>query len=438
MQIAQQLYEGVKIAGKEVGLITYMRTDSVNLSQKALSEASEFIKKNYGQEYSLPYPRQYKTRSKVAQEAHEAIRPTNFQMAPDKISRDLSQDQYKLYKLIFNRALASQCREAEIEKTNAEILAKDYTFSASGERLVFPGFIKIYGIQITSKELPEIKEGEELDLVELFKDQKFTEPPSRFSEASLIKTLEEQDIGRPSTYAPTISTIQDRGYVTLKAKYFYPEEIGILVINLLKKHFPEIVDLRFTAKMEDELDEIAQGKMQAKQVLSEFYTPFEKLLKIKEKELKKKDIAEEKTNIKCEKCGKYMVIKIGRYGKFLSCSDYPKCKFSKPLIDERAKIKDFNEDKSLAEATKEKCPDCGGALVLKEGRFGPFLACSKYPKCKFTKTVIKKIGMKCPDCKDGEVIERRTKKGKLFWGCTNYPKCKWASWEFPKKKLKNY
>jgi len=401
-----------------------------------MREAAYFIKKHFGDEYALSSPRVYRTKSRVAQEAHEAIRPADFAQEPDKISKDLTQDQYKLYKLIFNRALASQCKEAEIEKTLVEISAKEYIFSASGERITFPGFIKIYGVQNDSKALPKLAENEALNLVELIKEQKFTEPPPRYSEASLIKMLEEQDIGRPSTYAPTISTIQDRRYVTLKAKYFYPEEIGILVINLLKKHFPEIVDIKFTARMEDELDEIAQGKIKSAEVLSKFYRPFEKLLAKKEKELKKKDIAEEKTSEKCEKCGKQMVIKIGRFGKFLSCSDYPRCDFSKPLIDERAKIKDFKEDKSLGEATREKCPKCGGDLVLKEGRFGPFLACSQYPKCKFTKTVIKKIGMKCPECGQGDVVERRTKKGKLFWGCSNYPKCKWASWEYPKKNSK--
>jgi len=426
MMIAQQLYEGIKISGKgRVGLITYMRTDSVQISKKAQKDALKVIEQVYGQKYVPETPRIFKTRSKLAQEAHEAIRPTYPEIEPKKITQDLSLDQNQLYGLIWKRFIASQMREAEFAVTIVEIAAKKYIFRAKGEQIIFIGFLKAYSVPVIFT-LPVMKIGEELNLIELISEQKFTEPPARFTEAELIKALEKNGIGRPSTYAPVITTIQDRRYVVKKGKYFYLEELGEMVTKLLKKHFPKIVDIDFTADMEKDLDKIAMGKKESEAFLDKFWLDFSANLKNKEKEVKKKDLITQTTDEKCEKCGKPMEIKYGRFGKFLSCTGFPDCKFSKPLVETGS----VHQDKKIS---NEKCEKCGADMVIKESRFGQFLACSKYPKCKFTKSIIKKIGLTCPECGKGDIIERRTKKGKVFWGCSQYPKCKWASWEFPDK-----
>ncbi len=431
MIVAQQLYEGVKIAAEKgrTGLITYHRTDSTQVSTKAQWAAQKAIKELFGKKYALEKPRQYKTRAKGAQEAHEAVRPTIPSLEPEKIKKDLAPDLFALYSLIWRRFLASQMREAIFEVTIVEVKAKKYLFRAKGERIKFLGFLKVYGAPKVF-ELPDLKVDEILDLLDLISEQKATEPPQRYTEATLIKALEREGVGRPSTYAPIISTIQDRNYVVKKGKYFYPEELGEVVTRLLKKNFPKIVDIKFTAKMENDLDDIAEGKLKRLKFLKEFWTDFEKNLKQKEKEVKKKDVILEKVEEKCPECGKELEVKFGKFGKFLSCTGYPKCKFSKPQVNTGSK----KADKKIEEKVSgQKCKKCGGKMLIKESRFGPFLACSKYPKCKFTKSIIQKIGKSCPECKKGDIIERRTKAGKVFWGCSKYPKCKWATWEDPKR-----
>jgi DNA topoisomerase-1 len=453
MMVAQRLYEGIKISGEREGLITYMRTDSVNLAPEALKEAEQVIKKEYGNKYYAGRPRVYRTKSKRAQEAHEAIRPTSFKRLPKKIAKFLDNDQAKLYDLIWKKAIATQMAEAIVDATTVDVAVKGYVFRASGSIIKFPGFIKVYvedadevrsgsmsamarmsrqakskqenGIEISGQVvLPPLKKDELLNLEKLNLDQKFTEPPSRYTEASLIKALESHGIGRPSTYAPTISTIQDRNYVRIDEGKLVPEDIGEIVTNLLKKHFPQIIDYKFTANVEDQLDEIAEGDLKWQKVVREFYQPFNKTINKKGKELSKETITEKKLDEKCPKCGKPLIVKVGRFGKFISCTNYPKCKYDKPFIDKRIEKK----------AEGEKCEKCGGKLVVKEGRFGPFLACKKYPKCKFTKALPEKGSkIECPGCKKGTVVLRHTKGGKRFWGCSIYPKCKWASWKDPRE-----
>lgn len=432
MMLAQRLYEGIEINGEREGLITYMRTDSLNLAPSALKDAAKAITKEFGDKYYPGKPRYFKKKSKNAQEAHEAIRPTYFKYTPKFLKKYLDSDQAKLYDLIWKRAIASQMSEALVDATTVLVKSGKYQFKATGQIVKFPGFIRAY-IESDNQEeveiagqviLPPLKVKEPLNLEKILPSQHFTEPPARYTEASLIKALESYGIGRPSTYAPTISTIQDRHYVKIEEGKFVPEEIGVLVTKLLKKHFPNIVDYDFTAKVEDELDDIADGKMDWPEVIKEFYEPFNKNLKAKSKELSKSDITEEKIDEKCPKCGKGLVIKMGRFGKFISCTNYPKCKYSRPYIDKKIEQKVDNE----------KCEKCGGEMVVKEGRFGPFLACKKYPKCRFTKSLPQKgPKINCPECKKGEVIARHTKRGRKFWGCSNYPKCKWASWTEPKK-----
>lgn len=420
MRIAQQLYEGVTIDGQQTGLITYMRTDSLNLSNEFLNKTQEFISRSLGKSYGINSPRRFKTKSKGAQEAHEAIRPTNPKSNPDSIKKFLSPQQHRLYNLIWQRAVASQMAEAIFDTTKIEIKTdNEYIFKSNGETIKFDGFLKIYNQrELKDKILPPLKENNNVDLIELKTEQKFTEPPARYSEATLIKALEEKGIGRPSTYAPTISTIQDRRYVIKNEdRKLQPTEMGVVVNDLLVKHFSEIVDYDFTAKMENDLDEIAEGKQKWVPIIKDFYTPFAKNLKNKYEEIDKKEITEEKSDEKCEKCGSDMVIKLGRFGKFFACSNYPDCKTTKPLEKQ--------------EEIDEKCEKCGEPMKIKYGRFGKFLGCSGYPECKNIKSYEKKIGMKCPKCQEGDVVEKRTKKRRTFWGCNKYPKCDFASWKKP-------
>lgn len=424
---AQKLYEGKELAGKKSsGLITYMRTDSFNLAEKAIQEAQNFISKEYGTNYS--HPVRYKTKSRSAQEAHEAIRPTSLHRTPASIKQYLTSDEYKIYDLIWRRTLASQMQPAIFDATIIDIItqasakdAREYLLRSRGLNLKFDGFTKVYPLATEEKILPPAQEKEKLDLIKIEPLQHFTEPPPRYNEASLIKTLEKEGIGRPSTYATIISTIQSRNYVTKEEKYFKPQEIGFLVSDLLANHFPEIVDLKFTAKMEENLDKIANGKLEWRPLISEFYKPFAENLMRKDKEVKK---YEEKTNKKCPKCGQGLIIKFGRFGKFYACSGFPECKHTEPLKTE--------EDKEMEKQVKgEKCEKCGNPMVVKHGRFGPFLACSGYPDCKNIKNIEKKTGTKCPECKKGDIIERRSKRGKIFFACNQYPKCKFALWNKP-------
>ena len=424
MMLAQKLYEGEEVKGEgRVGLITYMRTDSVRIAQEAEGEVRKFISDNYGKPYLPPAPIRYK-RKKQAQDAHESIRPTSVMRTPEKVKESLPGDEFELYELIWKRFVACQMQKAVFDQTSVDILAGEYLFRATGSVLKFDGFLKLYEISEEEESegggsLPELKENEKLKLMELIPQQHFTEPPPRYTEASLVKELEQKGIGRPSTYAPILSTIQDRGYVEKEGKALKPTEIGITTNGLLVKHFPKILDVKFTAGMEDELDEIVEGKMDWVAVLKEFYESFKASLAEAETKMEKvkKEIPTEEI---CPTCGSKLVIREGRYGSFIACSNYPKCKFTKNLPEEELKAK----------AIQEICEKCGKPMTIKRGRFGEFLACSGYPKCKNIKPILKKLGVKCPKCA-GELVERRTKKGRVFYSCSNYPNCDFATWQRP-------
>lgn len=382
MFIAQQLYEGLSLENKKpVGLITYMRTDSMNLAEQALWKIRDLIEKDFGKNYLPVRPNFYKTKSKRAQEAHEAIRPTFPERKPEEIKQFLNKNQFALYNLIWQRTIACQMNPAIFDSTSVGIETNKsknnhiYGFIASGNIMKFDGFLKIWPTKTEDINLPKLEKEQILELLKLIPLQHFTQPPSPYTEATLVKALEENGIGRPSTYAPTLDTIQKRGYVIKKVRYLYPTDIGIVVNDLLVEHFPQIVDIKFTAKMEDDLDEIADGKTKWVPVIKNFYGPFEANLKQKYMEIDKKQITEEKTDEICEKCGSAMVIKIGRYGKFLACSNFPKCRNAKPIENS--------------------------------------------------------LGIKCPKCDIGQITERRSKKGKIFFGCTNYPNCDFALWDRP-------
>ena len=380
MVIAQQLYEGIDLGKKESeGLITYMRTDSFTVSSSAQAKALRFIRKKFGQDYSPKRPRIYRSKSKVAQEAHEAIRPTSCLRTPEAISKYLNASQFRLYSLIWQRFVSSQMASAIFDTVAVDIRAGDYIFRATGQKLKFSGFLKVYREEKEEGEkiLPPLQEGDILVLKELVPEQHFTEPPSHYREASLIKTLEEHGIGRPSTYAPIISTLLGRRYVTLRKKQFHPEETGIIVNDLLVKYFPKIMDIDFTANMEKNLDEIALGKREWVEVLNNFYQPFKRTLNIAYKRMTK--IKPQVTRETCPKCGSTMVIRIGRFGKFLACSSFPRCRYTVPLDEQGKRI--------VTQITEEKCPKCGSPMVIKSGRRGKFLACSAYPKCKSTKPI---------------------------------------------------
>lgn len=426
MMIAQQLYEGVDIgAGGPVGLITYMRTDSYNLAADFVGAARDFVSDSFGEKYLTASPRVFAKKSKLAQEAHEAIRPSHVLETPDKIKKFLSPQQFKLYNLIWRRAVASQMAEALLDATIIDIDAKKkYLFRASGSVVKFNGFLAAWPFVGKEEILPEVAEGEKLDLKNLNLEQHFTEPPARYSDATLVKALEEKGIGRPSTYAPTISTIIERGYVTREEKRLRPAEIALVVNDLLVEHFPQIIDYDFTAKVEDDLDEIAEGKKPWPEVIENFYDPFADNLEKKYEELNKDEIINEKTDEVCEKCGAPMAVKLGRYGRFIACTAYPECK----------NIKNINEsgevEKPEDEKTNEVCEKCGAPMIVKHGRFGKFIACSKYPECKNTKQILNSTGVKCPECGEGDIVSRRGKRG-TFYGCSRYPDCKFTLWSRP-------
>jgi DNA topoisomerase I len=449
MMVAQQLYEGVEHGAKVQGLITYMRTDSVNMSDVALKQAKSVISSEYGKEYSLESPRRYKGK-KGAQEAHEAIRPVDLAIKPEDVSKYLTRDQIRLYELIWKRTIACQMKEALLKAKGVDIEAEKsgqgtgYVFRATGQTIVFPGFIRVYvegsdnpeeALSEQDKLLPDLKENEYVDLKELLPTQHFTKPPARYTEASLVKKLESEGIGRPSTYAPTISTIISRGYIVKEAKQLMPTDTAEVVTDMLVEHFPYIVDYKFTAEMEEDLDMIAEGKKKWIPLLKEFYDPFHKIIIEKNKNLKRSDIVNlEETKEKCEKCGSLMIVKLGRFGKFLSCSNYPECKNAKPMPgSEKAEPEKTEADKELEKKLSgKKCDKCGKPMEIKKGRYGEFLGCSGYPKCKNIQAIVKLVGIKCPKCREGQLVERRTKKGgRLFYGCNKYPKCNFATWEKP-------
>lgn len=415
MQIAQRLYE--------TGRITYMRTDSQNLADLFLTAAHDFIGKEFGDAYKLAEPRKFKTKSKGAQEAHEAIRPTDVTQDPQFLKNDLEGGEWKLYNLIWRRTLATQMPEAELERTAVDLSADGTTFRANGSIIVFDGFMKVYkGAKETL--LPKLENGDKAETVSVTPNQHFTEPPPRYSDATLVKAMEEFGIGRPSTYAPTIATIINRGYVDRdESKKLFPTPVAGTVTDLLIEHFPNIVDYQFTAKMENELDEIAEGKLKWIPVLQAFYGPFSTTLKEKEGEIAKTKKEEIATDEVCEKCGKPMVIKFGRFGKFLACTGFPECRNTKPLKQDSEKMEVMTTD--------EKCPTCGAPMVIKQGRYGSFLSCSRYPDCKTIKSLAKGTGVTCPECGQGELVEKRSKRGKVFYSCNRYPECKFALWNKP-------
>ena len=436
MSIAQKLYEGIEL-GEEgpIGLITYMRTDSFRIAEEALREVRGYIRENYDPAFLPVKARVFKNAAK-AQDAHEAIRPASVAYKPKDIRRYLSNDQFRLYQLIWNRFVASQMNPAILDQTIIDTTAGggDYLFRAQGSVMRFPGYTIVYmegkedseGEDDSGMTLPEVSEGEALTLISLETEQKFTQPPPRFSEATLVRELEEKGIGRPSTYAAILSTIAERDYVRKEKGKFYPTDLGILVTELLVKNFPRILDVAFTAALENQLDSIEEGKNNRLDTLNAFYIPFAEELRKARAEMRNIKREETPTDVVCDKCGGMMVIKWGKNGKFCACSNYPTCK------NTRSVHQDENGQTSREEVqiTDTICSKCGQNMVIKEGRFGRFLGCSGYPECKNTMPL--GCGVKCPEegC-SGYLCERRTKKGKTFFGCSSYPDCTYALWERP-------
>ena len=417
MMVAQKLYEGVKTHKGVTGVITYMRTDSLNLAKEAVQSAREYILDNFGDKYLPSKPKNYATKSKGAQEAHEAIRPTMVEFDVKEASKYLSADELKLYRLIYNRFMASQMTEAVLESQSIIFASEDTKFKASGKKLIFDGFYKVTGYSEKDKLLPNLKLDQEVSLDDIKATQHFTEPPARYNEASLIKKLESLGIGRPSTYAPTITILQTRKYIEIEKKRIHPTEIAFTVIELLEKYFPEIVDSNFTANMEELLDSVADGKANWQQILKDFYAPFMQKIADGKKNIKSQKVAIP-TGEMCPKCGAELLLRKGRYGEFIACSNYPKCRYTK------------NTDGTEApepEMTDQKCDKCGSPMVIKESRRGKFLACSAYPKCKNAKPLNppKELSVPCPEC-GGKLLEKQGRRG-VFFGCDNYPKCKFIA-----------
>ncbi len=438
MMLAQQLYEGIEIAKEgAVGLISYMRTDSVRISPDFQSESLSWIGGKYGQNYVPDTPNLYKSK-KSAQEGHEAIRPTGIDREPELLRADLSHDQFLLYQLIWNRYVASQMRPAIFDVTRVDISAEDLTLRVTGSILKFPGFTIVYSEGKDSNpnasqepsdaesSLPELSVGDSLTLQQLDPKQHFTQPPPRYNEALLIHDLEDKGIGRPSTYAAIISTIQDRKYVEKREGRFYPTDLGDTVNNLLTENFPGVINVEFTAQMEQALDEVEEGGKDWIESIQKFYDPFAKNLEKAQTEMRDVKREEEPTDIICDKCQKNMVIKWGRFGRFLACPGYPECKNTKEFVEKEGEIKIIAKEIE----TDIVCKKCGKPMVNKTGRFGRFLACSGYPECKHTEPI--SLGVKCPekDC-GGDLTEKRSKKGKTFYACGNYPDCKFALWDRP-------
>jgi DNA topoisomerase-1 len=487
MMLAQRLYEGVVI-GKEgaVGLITYMRTDSTRVSDDAVSDARHYIAERYGREFVPDSPNIYKSK-KAAQDAHEAIRPTSMAFAPEIVEKYLAEDEMKLYRLVWNRFVACQMMPALFDQTTIDVAAKgkngaDYLFRATGSVLKFEGFLKAYqeGKDQADEEdeelrhrLPAVAEGESLRFRAIKPEQHFTEPPPRYNEATLVKRLEADGVGRPSTYASILSTIQEREYVAKEGGRFVPSELGMVVTDLLLESFDDIFDVNYTARMEEELDEIEEGKLDWRAAMAEFYERFDRDLKHAEEHMTNIKRMEKPTDLTCEKCGKPLVIKWGKHGSFIACTGYPDCTYTReltvdlpdvdkadlseqadeeycencgrPMVLKKGRFGTFyacsgypdckttkpigGQQKKPDQPLDEKCPQCGSNLALKTGRFGEFTACSNYPTCKYVKQ--KTIGVKCPECSEGEISERRSRKGKTFYGCNRYPDCKFVAWAKP-------
>jgi DNA topoisomerase-1 len=419
MSVAQKLYEGLEIGERGLtGLITYMRTDSVRVSGEAVQSAREFVKSHFPAEYLLNKPRAYKNKRK-AQDAHEAIRPTSFDLPPDVVKSYLTEEEYNLYRLIWNRFIATQMSPALVEETEFQVEASRYMFVVKGEVLEFDGYLALYPkMKKEDNILPKVQEGEKLKLLDIESKQNFTQPPSRYTEGSLVKELEAKGIGRPSTYAPIISTLQGRVYVFKEKGRFIPSDLGLFVTDYMIKNFPDLMDFEFTARLEADLDLISEGKQEWLMYLKSYYSLLEKDLReaMKGESIKKNGIPVEEN---CPECSKPLVIKEGKYGRFRACSGYPDCRFKESLIKKEVKPLD------------ETCPDCGSQLVMRKGKYGTFAACSDYPKCKYIKKEKKDTGIPCPLECEGTLIRRKTRKGKIFYGCSEFPKCKFAKWDEP-------
>ena len=486
MMLAQQLYEGKEI-GKEglVGLITYMRTDSTRVSDDAIAEVRGFVGERFGKEYIPDSPNVYKTK-KAAQDAHEAIRPTSVLRTPESLEKHLPEDEMKLYRLIWMRFIASQMKPAVFDQTTIDIGASgksgaNYLFRATGSVPKFDGFLKIYEEGKDQKDeddeelkhkLPAVTQGETLRFKSIDPEQHFTEPPPRYNEATLVKELEADGVGRPSTYASILSTIQEREYVKKEGGRFHPTELGMVVTDLLVENFNNIFEVKYTARMEEELDEIEEGKIDWRIAMSDFYSRFQKELEYAGRNMTDIKRREKPTDLVCEKCGKPMVIKWGKHGSFIACTGYPECtntreltvdlpdvdkadfteqdeqeyceNCGRPMVLKKGRFgqfyacsgypdckttKQIGGEQRKDVALEEKCPQCGSNLVQKFGRYGEFVACSNYPKCKFVKQ--KTIGVKCPNCSEGEIVERRSKRGRTFYGCNRYPDCDFVAWGKP-------
>ncbi|MGB9458151.1 MAG: type I DNA topoisomerase [Bryobacteraceae bacterium] len=486
MMLAQRLYEGVEVGKDTVGLITYMRTDSTRVSDDAIRDVRDFIGERYGREF-LPDSANFYKSKKGAQDAHEAIRPTSMAYAPEVVDKYLQEDERKVYRLIWNRFVASQMMPALYDQTTIDVGAKgkkgdDYLFRATGSVLKFEGFLKVYQEgkdQIDEEDeemkhrLPVVAEGERLRFKAIRPEQHFTEPPPRYNEATLVKRLEADGVGRPSTYASILSTIQEREYVKKDAGRFTPTELGMVVTDLLLESFDDIFDVTYTARMEEELDEIEDGKIDWRVAMQEFYERFDKDLKHAEEHMTDIKRMEKPTDLTCEKCGKPLVIKWGKHGSFIACTGYPDCTYTReltvdlpdvdkadlaeqgdeeycencgrPMVLKKGRFGTFyactgypdckttkpigGSQKKPDQKLDEICPQCGNHLVLKTGRFGEFTACSNYPTCKYVKQ--KTIGVKCPECSEGEIVERRSKRGKTFYGCNRWPECNFVAWGKP-------
>lgn len=435
MRIAQQLYEGIDIGEGAVGLITYMRTDSVNLSTGAVEELRQVIAERYGKKTLPAKAHIYKTKAKNAQEAHEAIRPTSAMVFPDDIKQALSPEQYKLYNLIWKRTIASQMVAAEIDTVAADLdCGNEGIFRANGSVISLPGFLQVYeeGLDDNNKGeqnkmLPPLKEGDVLQLKALRQEQHFTEPPPRYSEATLVKTLEEYGIGRPSTYATIISTLQHREYAQIENKRFHPTDVGRVVNRFLTTYFQQYVDYGFTAGLEDELDAISRGEKEWKPLLKIFWQPFISLVHQTQENVQRKDVTQEALDEKCPECGQGLSIRLGKRGRFIGCTGYPECSYTRSL-------EDTNEIEVKAETVEgRQCPDCGGALHIKKGKYGKFIGCSNYPDCKFIEPIEKpeNTHVNCPECHQGEILKRKSRQGKIFFSCSRYPTCKYALWYMP-------
>lgn len=436
MRTAQQLYEGIDIGGGAVGLITYMRTDSVNLADDAVAELRELVIERYGKDNLPSEPPVYRTKAKNAQEAHEAIRPTSAKIIPETIAEHLSAEQFKLYDLIWKRTVASQMIHATIDTVAVDLgCGKDHVFRANGSVIANPGFMHVYQEGLDDKKsdhdeekiLPPMKVGEEIQLDEIKCNQHFTEPPPRYSEATLIKALEEFGIGRPSTYAAIIYTLQHREYVVLEQKRFHPTDVGRIVNRFLTTYFTRYVDYDFTAKLEDELDEISRGEKEWVPLLEHFWQPFKSQVDEILETVQRKDVTQEAIDEKCPTCGKPLSIRLGRHNRFIGCTGYPDCSYTRSL----------DEDKATAVQPEmiegRLCPKCNSPLQLRVGRYGKFIGCSSYPNCKHIESLQKPAdtGVDCPECHQGKILKRRSRNGKIFFSCGRYPDCKYALWNEP-------